>query len=110
MPKEIILDMASFNNIEKEIIDVFKYRVEKEGFVINKLLDSEYKKLLDILNPKTEIKIPLLRLANKLNMKFMKLNEEQNNFFEQLDRNKFISVRGHAGTGKTVLAVKKAIR
>lgn len=111
MPKEIVLDMTSFNNnIEKRIIDIFKYRAEKEGFVINKLIDSEYKKIVDILNPKTEIKIPLLRLANKLNMKFMKLNEEQNHFFEQLDGNKFISVKGHARTGKTVLAVKKAFR
>ena len=110
MTKEIILDMTSFKNIEKRIIDIFKYRAEKEGFVINKLLESDYKKLIDILNPKTEIKMPLLRLTNKLNIKFMKLNEEQNNFFEQLDGNKFISVKGHAGTGKTVLAVKKAFR
>lgn len=110
MPKEIVIDMTSFNNIEEVIVDIFKYRAEKEGFVINKLLDSEYKKIVDILNPKTEIKIPLLRLANKLNMKFMKVNEEQNNFFEQLDDNKFISVKGHAGTGKTVLAVKKSFR
>ncbi len=110
MPKEVILDMASFSDIEKRIVDIFKYRAEKEGFVINKLLDSEYKKVVDILNPKTEIKIPLLRLVNKLNMRFMKLNDEQNNFFEQLDGNKFISVKGHAGTGKTVLAVKKAFR
>lgn len=110
MPKEIVLDMTSFNNIEKRIVDIFKYRAEKEGFFINKLLDSEYKKVVDILNPKTEIKIPLLRLANKLNMKFMKLNDEQNHFFEQLDGNRFITVKGHAGTGKTVLAVKKAFR
>lgn len=110
MPKEVILDMDSFRNIEKRIIDIFKYRADKEGFAIKNLLDSEYKKVLDILNPKTEIKIPLLRLANKLNMRFMKLNDEQNNFFEQLDSNKFISVKGHAGTGKTVLAVKKAFR
>lgn len=110
MPMEIVLDMSDFNNIEKRIVDIFKYRAEKEGFVINKLLDSEYKKIVDILNPKTEIKIPLLRLANKLNIKFMKVNEEQNQFFEQLDDNKFISVKGHAGTGKTVLAVKKAFR
>lgn len=110
MPKEIVLDMTSFNNIEKRIVDIFKYRAEKEGFFINKLLDSEYKKVVDILNPKTEIKIPLLRLANKLNMKFMKLNDDQNHFFEQLDGNKFITVKGHAGTGKTVLAVKKAFR
>ena len=28
-------------NIEKRIIDIFKYRAEKEGFVINKLLESD---------------------------------------------------------------------
>lgn len=49
--------------------------------------------------------MPLLRLNNKLNMKFMRLNDEQNLCFEQLDENKFISVKGHANTGKTVLVI-----
>ena len=40
-------------------------------------------------------------------MKFNKSNEEQNYFFDQLDGNKFISVKGHSGTVKTVLDVKK---
>lgn len=110
MNKKVILDMTSFRDIEKNIIKIFKYRAEKEKFVISKILDSEYKKILDILNPKIKIKTPIIRLADKLNMQFMKLNEEQNLFFEQLDDNKFISVSGHAGTGKTVLAVKKAFR
>lgn len=52
----------------------------------------------------------LVRISNKLNMQYIKLNDEQNNCFEQLDGNKVISVRGNAGTGKTVLAVKKAFR
>lgn len=110
MPKEVILDMTSSSNIEKSIIDIFKYRIDKEGFGVNRLIDSDYKKVMDILNPKIEIKIPLLRLTNKLKIKFNKLNEEQNEVFQQLDGNKFIAVKGHAGTGKTVLAVKKAFR
>ncbi len=110
MPKEIILDMTSFQKIEEKIINIFKFRASKEGFIIKKLTDSEYNKVLYILNPKVDIKMPLLRLSNKLNMKFMRLNDEQNLCFEQLDENKFISVKGHAGTGKTVLAVKKAFR
>ena len=110
MPKDIILDMMSFNSIEERIVSIFKYRAKKEGFVIRKLLDSDYKKIIDILNPKVDIKMPLLRVSNKINMKYIKLNDEQNNFFENLDGNKIISVNGHAGTGKTVLAVKKAFR
>ena len=110
MPKEIILDMTAFKNIEKSIIDIFEYRKSKESFNVSKLVESDYNKIMDILNPKVDIKVPLLRLANKVNMKFMRLNEEQNNFFEQLDDNNYISVSGHAGTGKTVLAVRKALR
>lgn len=108
--KKVVLDMNSFEYIEKKIIGIFKYRSEKEGFIVNKLIESDYKKIIDILNPKVKIKIPLLRLTKKLNMKFMKLTKEQNEFFQQLDDNKFISVKGHAGTGKTVLAIKKAFR
>lgn len=110
MPKEIILDMLSFNNIEERIVNVFNYRANKESFIIRKLLDSDYKKIIDILNPKVDIKIPLVRISNKINMKYIKLNDEQNHCFEQLDGNKIISVSGNAGTGKTVLAVKKAFR
>ena len=40
----------------------------------------------------------------------MKLNDGQNHFFEQLDGKKLIIVKGHAGTGKTVLAVNKSFR
>lgn len=110
MNKNILLDMNSFNKIEESIIDIFEYRIKKESFVINKLLESEYNKVLNILNPKVDVKIPMVKLANNLNMKFIKLNEEQNLFFEQLDENKFITIKGHAGTGKTVLGVKKAFR
>ena len=105
MPKEIILDMTSFQKVEEEIINIFRFRAGKEGFIIKKLTDSEYNKVLYILNPKVDIKMPLLRLNNKLNMKFMRLNDEQNLCFEQLDENKFISVKGHANTGKTVLVI-----
>ena len=110
MPKEVVLDMTSLDCIEERIVEIFKYKADKEKFKIDRLIDSDYRKVLEILNPKVEIKIPLLRLTNNLNMRYMKLNEEQNLFFEQLDENKIISVKGHAGTGKTVLAVKKAFR
>ena len=89
MPKEIILDMTSFQKVEEKIINIFKFRASKEGFIIKKLTDSEYNKVLYILNPKVDIKMPLLRLSSKLNMKFMRLNDEQNLCFEQLDENKF---------------------
>jgi DNA helicase IV len=110
LPREVILDMNSFDNIEKRLIEVFKFRMSKESFLPKKMLLNDFNRLLQVLNPKVSFKIPLKRIGQKLNTLYIKLNEEQSRVFEQLEDNNFISVKGHAGTGKTVLAVKKALK
>ena len=110
MPKEIVFDMNSFENLEEKIINIYRYRAEKENFNINILSLSEYNKLKQILSPTIKSKISLNLRSEKLNLKYLELNEEQAKCFEQLEDNSFISIKGHAGTGKTVLAIKKALK
>jgi uncharacterized protein YfkK (UPF0435 family) len=110
MPREAILDMNSFDNIEQRIIDIYKFRMSKESFVPKEMSTGDFNRLLQVLNPKISFNMPLKRLKHKLNMLYIRLNEEQSRVFEQLEDNKFISVKGHAGTGKTVLGVQKALK
>jgi hypothetical protein len=110
MPAEIVLDMNSFDNLEDKIINIYRYRAEKEDFNINILSLSEYNKVKQILSPTIKSKLSLDLRSEKLNMKYIELNEEQAKCFEQLEDNPFISIKGHAGTGKTVLAIKKALK
>lgn len=110
MPKEIVLDMNSFNNLEEKIINIYRYRAEKENFNINILSLSEDNKVKQILSPTIKSKASLNIKSQNLNLKYIELNEEQAKCFEQLEDNQFISIKGHAGTGKTVLAVQKALK
>lgn len=110
MPREIIFDMNSFENLEEKIINIYRYRAQKENFNINILSLSEYNKVKQILSPTIKSKISFNLRSEKLNLKYIELNEEQAKCFEQLEDNSFISIKGHAGTGKTVLAIKKALK
>ncbi|MBN7575327.1 hypothetical protein C1H57_09100 [Clostridium sp. 2-1] len=110
MPKEVVLDMNSFKNIEESLINIFKYRADKEHFDINPIMLSDYNKIRKVLVPDIKGSIPLSRKCEKLNSRYITLNNEQSLCFEQLEDNRFISIKGHAGTGKTVLAIKKALK
>ena len=42
MPEEIVLDMNSFENLEEKIINIYRYRAEKENFNINIYINFLY--------------------------------------------------------------------
>lgn len=110
MPKQIVIDAEGLKNIETKLINIFKFRAEKENFGINKMSMSDFNKAMQIMNPNVTSKITLESRIENLNFKYIKLNEEQAACFEQLEDNRFMSIKGHAGTGKTVLALKKALK
>lgn len=84
--EEIFLDMNSFNNLEEKIINIYKYRAEKENFNINILSLSEYNKVKQILSPTIKSRISLNLRSEKLNMKYIELNEEQAKCFNNWRR------------------------
>lgn len=108
MPREIILDVNSSKDIEKNLIDIFKYRMKLENFTPYRIIDSDYNKIVKCIMPDVLGKEILKKKCEELKMKYLKLNEEQALCFSQLEDNNLISVKGHAGTGKTVLAMHKA--
>lgn len=110
MPENIVIDMNSFDDIEKKLISIFKFRAANEKFDIYKMNESEFNKIKQILIPKVDSKISLKNRIKTLNFKYIELNDEQSKCFEYIEDNRFISIKGHAGTGKTVLAMKKALR
>lgn len=110
MPKEVIIDEENLNDIENKLISIFKFRASKDNFTINKVSMSDFNKAQQIMMPKVTSEITLESRIENLNFKYIKLNEEQLMCFEQLEDNRFISIKGHAGTGKTVLALKKALK
>jgi len=108
MPREIILDVNSSKDIEKNLIDIFKYRMKLENFTPYRMIDSDYNKIVKCIMPDVLGKEILKKKCEELKIKYLKLNEEQALCFSQLEDNNLISVKGHAGTGKTVLAMHKA--
>lgn len=108
--KDIILDINSFENIEENLIKIFKYRMKLENFKPYKIVESDFNKILKIVLANIKGNEALETKMENINMKFLKLNEEQDLCFSQLDDNNVISINGHAGTGKTVLAIHKAFK
>ena len=108
--KEIILDINSFEDIEANLIRIFKYRMKLESFSPYRIIESDFNKILKITMPNVKGEEVLGSKIQNINMKFLKLNEEQDLCFSQLEDNNIISINGHAGTGKTVLAMNKAFK
>lgn len=108
--KEIILDINSFEDIEANLIRIFKYRMKLESFSPYRIIESDFNKILKITMPNVKGEEVLGPKIQNINMKFLKLNEEQDLCFSQLEDNNIISINGHAGTGKTVLAMNKAFK
>ncbi|MFA7573654.1 MAG: NERD domain-containing protein/DEAD/DEAH box helicase, partial [Lutispora sp.] len=107
MPPHIVLDMRSLENPGKSISDVFEFRKSREKFSPKVFDKADFIRILDILNPEVRLVKAIKRIAEDVKDTYVRLNQEQSYAIEQFEENKRISIKGHAGTGKTLLAIQK---
>lgn len=72
------------------------------------LSPSHMSAIADRLKPTVEIRMSLAEHANKAETQLLRLTEEQKRTFRGLRGNRRVVTYGHAGTGKTVLAIERA--
>jgi hypothetical protein len=75
-----------------------------------KLGDDFRKKIEAILNPSWKFSEPITNYFNNLNQVIERLTEEQFLIIDYLKRQRRVSISGCAGSGKTLVAMEKAIR
>lgn len=108
--KNIVFDENSLENPLQKIEDTFEFWYEVTKFKspnLNKEMIEEVKR---ILKPQLRLVKTLKRLKEDLNDTYVRLNNEQIILLESLNMCKELSVIGRAGTGKTLIAVEKALK
>ena len=105
----LTLTSNSFENIEKEISDIFD--IELQNGVETKMTPADSKKLVEqVLAPSFDL-IPIanMKLENQ-KIVFKRMLKEQVALLNYLEEQDNAVINGLAGTGKTIMAVEKAKR
>ena len=93
-------------NLEASIVSIMKHW-NKHGTKMPKAIE---KAVISIISPKFEIGTSLVDRIGQEEREIFRLTEQQCQLLDFIDNHKRATIRGCGGSGKTVLAVKKAKR
>jgi hypothetical protein len=102
---DILVDVDRMHELERMLVKAFTAFPHKVG----KLARSDYVELLDVLLPRFKIMRPLAPQIEAGRDKLLELTENQALAFRGLFSNRQLLVEGVAGSGKTLLAVERAL-
>lgn len=107
---DIVFDESSLEEPILEIEKAFTYWYKSSNFRSPNLNENMLDDIKRILKPQLKLIKTLKRLKDDVNESYVRLNNEQLVLLENLNMCKELSVIGRAGTGKTIIAVEKALR
>lgn len=107
--KNIILDSCDLNKITFWVESVLKYYQSKDK-EINLLTPKDIERLTNIFYPRKEISILLSNEIAQHRQTRLQLSEQQFRILNHLNKHRRMAISGCAGSGKTILAVEKALR
>jgi DNA helicase IV len=105
-PLDIIISINDFNDLPDKIENIIKYWQNSQ----NHFSVKESKKLVDILLQEKAYKFSYQSKIYENEKKLEEINKIQDSLLDFLTHYDRASITGGAGTGKTWIAVKKAIR
>lgn len=108
-PSFLILDKDSMNNLEKRIIEIFKYWRGKYRNYLPFSYDQQVK-FIKMLNKRISLSAAAGALIEMRQKELDKVNRVQDNYIEFISNYNKAFIIGGAGTGKTWIGVKKAIK
>ncbi len=110
-PKELIITYNDLDDIENCLNNIFKYHDSLSQSKHESLNSIETKYMINnILSPSFNLFPSNNILLNEKNRKFNKMLDEQKVLMDFLENQRYATINGAAGTGKTMLAVEKARR
>lgn len=107
--KELVLTQKDLNPkvIEQSLNQIFDaYGCKKRTYIS----DDEIKWLIDTLSPNFSVFPSLSTKINDQNAQFHRMTLEQSTLLDYLEEQREAAIQGSAGTGKTWIALQKAIR
>lgn len=107
--KEIIIDFKDMDNLGKRINEIFHYWKNKNN--TNQFLVQEvHQKFIKMINKRVSFSEIAARKIEDNRRKLNIINRVQENYLDFLENYNQAFITGGAGTGKTWIAVKKALR
>jgi len=103
---EIILDLNSLSDPERDINTVFSYW-EKSMRRKTNLSDFNSKIIIELLAPEFMAVPSIQTIIDAREKHFVRLTKEQANILNYLEEQRTAAIHGGAGTGKTILAIEK---
>jgi hypothetical protein len=109
-PKKLIIDSADkLDNIEDKIIDIYNYwRGKYHNFL--PFSAEQQVKFISLINKRISLSAAAGCLIELRERQLNELNRIQDNYIVLLSQYKQVFIVGGAGTGKTWIAIKKAIK
>lgn len=107
-PNFLILDNKSFNNLQENLIRIFKYWRGRLRKVIP-FSESQQEKFIKILNKRISLSAAAGALLDLKHKELENINRIQDSFLDFIINYKKAFIIGGAGTGKTWIGIKKAI-
>lgn len=107
---EIVFDENSLEEPIEKIENAFEYWYKVTNFRKPQLSEDMLEEVKRILKPQLRLVKTLKRISEDVNETYVRMNNEQMALLENLNMCKELSVIGRAGTGKTLIAVEKALK
>ncbi|MCC7362111.1 MAG: NERD domain-containing protein [Anaerolineales bacterium] len=108
-PREIILDASDMANVLAWVQAAFAHW-HGQTEAISTLGEAGLQAIARILSPSWELRLSLATIIQEDETEIRRLTEDQFHILDLLGRTRRAAVSGCAGSGKTTLAVEKAIR
>lgn len=108
-PREIILDAGDLADVSAWVQTAFKYW-HGQAEALSALGNAGVQAVIGILSPSWELRLRLGTAIQEEEAEIQRLTEEQFHILDLLSRTRRAAVSGCAGSGKTTLAVEKALR
>ncbi len=106
-PLELTIDLNDMANLQKRIIEIFRYfRGYRQGSA-SFLSPDMQKKLINLINKRIALSISAGALIEDKNRELVEINHIQDSVIDLLIHYKRAFIVGGAGTGKTWIGIKK---
>lgn len=109
-PLELTIDMNSLHNLQKRIVEIFRYyRSENLGRSFFFAPDSQ-KKFINLINKRVALSVAAGALIEDKERELIEINQTQDVVIDLLANYQKAFIIGGAGTGKTWIGIKKIKR
>lgn len=109
-PMETTIDLSAMNDLQKRVVEIFRYFGVPRRGAISFLSPDAQKKFISVVNKRIALSISAGALIQDKEREMLEINRTQDMVIDLLANYPKAFIVGGAGTGKTWIGIKKIIR